>query len=181
MQTSFEPVRQDIVLVGGGHSHVDVLKRFGMKPERGVRLTLIARDLLTPYSGMVPGLIAQHYTRAECHIDLRPLAAFAGARVIHAPATGLDLTNNVVQGAGRPPVRFDLLSIDTGSTPSTAGIAGAEHALPVKPIDRFLAGQAAIAAEIAATAKPFHIVVVGGGAGGVELTLSLDHQLRRDV
>ena len=181
MQMSSEPVRQDIVLVGGGHSHVDVLKRFGMKPEPGVRLTLIARDLLTPYSGMVPGLIAQHYTSAECHIDLRPLAAFAGARVIHAPATGLDLANNNVQVAGRPPVRFDLLSLDTGSTPSTAGIAGAEHALPVKPIDRFLRSQAELGAEFAAKPEPFYIVVVGGGAGGVELTLSLDHQLRRDL
>ncbi len=142
MQTQSEPVRQDIVLIGGGHSHVDVLKRFGMKPEPGVRLTLIARDLLTPYSGMVPGLIAQLYTSAECHIDLRPLAAFAGARLIHAPATGLELSNNAVHVAGRPPVRFDLLSLDTGSTPSSAGIVGAENALPVKPIDRFLTVQA---------------------------------------
>ena len=173
------PVHTDIVLVGGGHSHVDVLKRFGMKPEPGLRLTLIARDLLTPYSGMVPGLIAQLYTNAECHIDLRPLAAFAGARLIHAPATGLDLASNSVRIAGRPPVRFDLLSLDTGSTPSTANIAGAQHALPVKPIDRFLAGQAEMIAEIAAKSGRYHIVVVGGGAGGVELTLSLDQQLRR--
>jgi selenide,water dikinase len=179
MQTSSEPVRQDIVLVGGGHSHVAVLKQFGMKPEPGVRLTLIARDLLTPYSGMVPGLIAGHYTSAECHIDLRPLAAFAGARLIHAPATGIDLSDNIVHVAGRPPVRFDLLSLDSGSTPSVTGIAGAENALPVKPIDRFLATQAALADEIADKAGPFHIVVVGGGAGGVELTLSLNGQLRR--
>ena len=176
-----KPVQTDIVLVGGGHSHVDVLKRFGMKPQPGVRLTLIARDLLTPYSGMVPGLIAQHYTSAECHIDLRPLAAFASARLIHAPATGLDLSNNVVHVAGRPPVRFDLLSLDTGSTPSSAGIAGAENALPVKPIDRFLACQAEMVTKIAEKQGPFHIVVVGGGAGGVELTLSLDQQLRRDA
>ena len=179
MQTSSEPVRQDIVLVGGGHSHVAVLKLFGMKPEPGVRLTLIARDLLTPYSGMVPGLIAQHYTSAECHIDLRPLAAFAGARLIHAPATALDLSENSVHVAGRPPVRFDLLSLDSGSTPSATGIAGAENALPVKPIDRFLAAQANLADEIARKTGPFHIVVVGGGAGGVELVLSLDGQLRR--
>lgn len=179
MQTSSEPVRQDIVLVGGGHSHVAVLKQFGMKPAPGVRLTLIARDLLTPYSGMVPGLVAGHYTSAECHIDLRPLAAFAGARLIHAPATGIDLSENIVHVAGRPPVRFDLLSLDSGSTPSVTGIAGAENALPVKPIDRFLASQAALAEEIADKSGPFHIVIVGGGAGGVELTLSLDGQLRR--
>ncbi|MEL0143191.1 MAG: bifunctional NADH dehydrogenase FAD-containing subunit/selenide, water dikinase SelD, partial [Alphaproteobacteria bacterium] len=80
------PSPTDIVLVGGGHAHVDVLKKFGMKPERGVRLTLVARDMLTPYSGMIPGYIGGQYSRAEAHIDLRPLGAFAGARLIQAPA-----------------------------------------------------------------------------------------------
>lgn len=172
------PITCDIVLVGGGHSHVDVLKRFGMKPEPGVRLTLITRDLLTPYSGMIPGYIADHYSEAEAHIDLRPLAAFANARVIHAAATGLDLDANFVQVAGRPPVAFDFVSIDTGSTPSTAQIDGAEHGLPVKPIDRFLEAYHRLTDEIRGHDGPFHITIAGGGAGGVELTLALSHRLR---
>ncbi len=171
------PITCDIVLVGGGHSHVAVLKRFGMKPEPGVRLTLITRDLLTPYSGMIPGYIANHYSEAEAHIDLRPLAAFANARVIHAAATGLDLQNNYVQVAGRPPVAFDFVSIDTGSTPSTAKIEGAEHGLPVKPIDRFLDSYHRLTDEISDHNGPFHITVAGGGAGGVELSLALHHRL----
>ncbi|MBT5356945.1 MAG: selenide, water dikinase SelD [Rhodospirillaceae bacterium] len=172
------PITCDIVLVGGGHSHVAVLRRFGMKPEPGVRLTLITRDLLTPYSGMIPGYIADHYSEAEAHIDLRPLAAFANARVIHAAATGLDLAQNFVQVAGRPPVAFDLISIDTGSTPSTAHIEGAEHGLPVKPIDRFLDAYHRLTDEIRGHDGPFHITVAGGGAGGVELSLALSHRLR---
>jgi len=172
------PITCDIVLVGGGHSHVDVLKRFGMKPEPGVRLTLVTRDLLTPYSGMIPGYIADHYSEAEAHIDLRPLAAFANARVIHAAATGLDLDTNFVQVAGRPPVAFDFVSIDTGSTPSTAHIVGAEHGLPVKPIDRFLEAYHRLTDEIRGHDGPFHITIAGGGTGGVELTLALSHRLR---
>ena len=174
------PVTTDIVLVGGGHAHVAVLRRFGMKPEPGVRLTLVTRDVDTPYSGMIPGYIAGHYTREECHIDLRPLAMFAGARLIHAPATGLDPVANRLLVAGRPPVPFDLLSLDTGSTPPASVIPGAvEHAIPVKPIDRFLGAVADIEAAIERDGARLRVVVIGAGAGGVELTLALQDRLRR--
>ncbi|MDA0221344.1 MAG: bifunctional NADH dehydrogenase FAD-containing subunit/selenide, water dikinase SelD, partial [Proteobacteria bacterium] len=77
-------IHTDIVLIGGGHAHVEVLRAFAMAPLEGVRLSVIARDVLTPYSGMLPGYLAGLYDHDEAHVDLRPLAARAGARLIHA-------------------------------------------------------------------------------------------------
>ena len=170
------PVATEIVLVGGGHAHVAVLRMFGMKPEPGVRLTVVARDTFTPYSGMIPGYIAGHYRHEDCHIDLGPLCRFAGARLIHAPAVGLDPDSRRLAVEGRPPLRYDLLSIDTGSTTRIGTIPGAAvHGLPVKPLDRFLCTLDRRSAELSAGAP---LTVVGGGAGGVELALALAYRLR---
>jgi len=180
MLTESEPIKKNIVLVGGGHSHVHVLKRYGMRPQPGIRLTLISKDILIPYSGMVPGLISQTYKYSEGHIDLRRLASFANARLIHSSATQLDLLQKLVHVTKRPPVKYDLLSLDIGSTPSVPSVSGAEHALPVKPLDKFLTEQEKIREEIINKKNTYNIVIVGGGAGGVELSLSLDQQLRRN-
>jgi len=180
MQSSTTPVIKDLVLVGGGHAHVAVLRRFGMKPVPGLRLTLITRDVHTPYSGMLPGYLAGHYDYDACHIDLGPLARFAGARLYHAEVAGLDAANRRLEVAGRPPVTFDLLSINIGSRPRTLDVPGAaEFAIPVKPIDAFLVRWEALIARVLTSRGPFRIGVVGGGAGGVEVVLATRHRLRQ--
>src|SRR5580704_772201 len=132
------PLSQDLVLVGGGHAHVHVLKSFGMRPVAGVRVTLIAREVETPYSGMLPGYVAGRYGFAECHIDLGRLARFAGARLIHDEAVGLDRGARHVLCHAHPAIRYDVVSLDIGSTPRLDDVPGAaEHTISVKPIDRF--------------------------------------------
>jgi selenide, water dikinase len=181
MKQSNIPVLKDIVLVGAGHAHVGVLRNFAMQPLPGVRLTLITREVHTPYSGMLPGMIAGLYSYDDAHIDTGPLCHFAGARLFHSEVTGIDIDNKRITCANRPPVPYDILSLNIGSTPS-ASVAGAvTHAIPVKPIDGFLARFEMARRRIVASQGPFAIAVVGAGAGGVELILSMQRRLARDV
>ena len=172
------PIIKDLVLLGGGHSHIAVLKSFGMRRIPGVRLTLISRDIETAYSGMLPGLIAGHYSFDQAHIDLVPLARFAGARFFHDEVTGIDPEALTISLANRPPVSYDLLSINTGSTPATHEVSGAgDHVVPVKPINRFLGHWESLRKRIGEYGAGARIGVVGGGTGGVELCLSVHHAL----
>ena len=165
------PIATDLVLLGAGHAHVEVLRRFAMRPEPGVRLTLIGREPETPYTGMLPGLIRGDYSFDEAHIDLAPLAAGAGARLILAEATNIDLAARRIAVTGRPTVPFDLLSIDVGGEPAMPPASGQ----PVKPIGQFLERLAALEATLQTGAR---IAVVGGGPGGTELALALARRYR---
>ena len=184
MQSSNQPVLRDLVLVGGGHSHVGVLRMFAMQPEPGVRITMICTDIDTPYSGMLPGYISGHYSFDEVHIDLGRLCAFAGARLVHDAVIGIDRKTQKVICKNRPPVPYDLLSINIGSTPQVRHVDGAQAlAVPVKPIAQFNQRWLALldkARQWPTHRGPMTIAVVGAGAGGVELVLSMQHRLRNE-
>jgi selenide, water dikinase len=178
MQSS-QPIVKDLVLIGGGHSHVAVLKRFGMQKLPGLRITLVCRDTHTPYSGMLPGLVAGHYSFDEAHIDLGPLCRFAGARFYHDDVIGLDAENRLVQCRNRPPIPFDVASINIGSTPRTDVPGAADVVVPVKPINRFIAHWERMAERVLAYNNGVRIGVVGAGAGGVEILLAVQYRLRQ--
>ena len=83
------PFTRDLVLIGGGHTHALVLRKWGMDPLAGVRVSVINPGPTAAYSGMLPGFVAGHYGLEDCQIDLERLGAFAGARVMGAAATGI--------------------------------------------------------------------------------------------
>ena len=181
MQSNTHPTQKDLVLIGGGHSHALVLRMLGMNPLPGLRLTLITDTSHTPYSGMLPGHVAGFYNFDETHIDLRRLAQFANTQFYLDRAIGLNLDRKQVICSDHPPVKFDYLSIDIGSTPETISILGAtEYAIPAKPVPQFLYAWNSLLEQV--TSKPqqnITIAIVGGGAGGVELALNMHSHLQR--
>lgn len=174
-----QTLSKDIVLIGGGHAHAIALHQFALNPLPGVRLTLITDTLHTPYSGMLPGHIAGFYSFDQTHIDLHHLCKFAGAQLYQDHAIGLDLKRNQVLCSHRPPVLFDLLSIDIGSTPNRLQVRGADkYAIPAKPVSQFLNHwRETIESFARYPTKTLKLAIVGGGAGGVELALTMQQGL----
>ena len=166
---------KQLVLAGGGHSHALVLRRWAMHPKRrppGL-ISLVNRHSTALYSGMVPGLVAGLYSPEECAIDLRRLCALTGISFVQAEITAVDLARQELVLEGRPPLAWDLLSLDVGAAVGAAeggkSGGGSPGALPVKPLEPFLAWCQGLEA-------PQAISIHGGGAAAVEVALALRHR-----
>lgn len=168
-----------LILIGGGHSHVEVLRRFGMNPPPDTELVLVSPHADTPYSGMLPGWIAGHYSRAQCHIDLAALCRRSNFRLILTRCIGINPEAGLVfceNGAG---LNFDRVSIDTGGRSPAFDTPGAlDHALAVKPVENFVARWEAVCESATGKGAPDHVAMVGAGAAGVEVLLAMQHRLR---
>jgi pyridine nucleotide-disulfide oxidoreductase family protein len=167
---------KQLVLAGGGHAHVHVLAEAAREPFVAARLTLVSPYARQFYSGMLPGLVAGRYTADDCAIGLDALAQRARIAFVQSTATGLDAARRVLHLANGQQLRYDVLSIDTGSVPPRGAIDGAdEHALFVRPIEEFIVRWERLLAV--AQTRSVGVVVVGGGPAGVELALAIEHRL----
>ncbi len=166
-----------VVLVGAGHTHIQVLRHWMMHPDPAIEATLVVDTPIAVYSGMAPGLVAGQYERHELEIDAVPLARRAGVRVVLAPCTGVEAAHRRVLVEGREPLSFDVASFDVGSTVAGLELPGVrDHAVPTRPINRLAA---AISGRVEAlTSQQPNVVVVGSGAGGIELAFCIDARLR---
>jgi len=171
------PIVKHLVLVGGGHAHALVIRMWAMNPLPGVRLILISPNWQTPYSGMLPGLLAGHYTCDDIHIDLRKVCTWANVRFIEDYVVSLDTHDKTLTLSKHPKINYDTLSIDIGSTPDLSLPGLQDFAQAVKPIDQFYPRYQACLKRcltMSGTAKKtYRVAVVGGGAGGIEVVLAM--------
>lgn len=164
---------REIVLLGGGHAHIEVIRRFGSNPIRDSRLTVFDPNPRPVYSGMVPGFVAGQYQRRELEIDLKALCDRSGATFIERAATEVRADSVELEGGER--FAFDVASMDIGSTVAGVSSPGVrEFALPSRPIATLISGLENLL-KAASNQAPLH--VIGAGAGGIELAFCLEAQL----
>jgi pyridine nucleotide-disulfide oxidoreductase family protein len=173
------PARQ-LLLLGAGHAHVQVLAQMAQSPWAGAQVTLIAPHARQLYSGMVPGFVAGHYALEDCVIPLEPLVRRSGIRWLQRSVVALDAGQQTVQLDDGRLLHYDWLSLNTGPVQDRAqlerSLPGArEHALFLRPIEAF----AGLWPQVLALgqSRALRIAVIGAGAAGMELAMAMRQRL----
>lgn len=171
--------RRHIVLLGVGHTNAHIVRMWAMNPLPDTDLTCISDGGVATYSGFLPAVLAGQLPPEAMEIDLVRLCAAAGARLITDPVIGLDRQRNLLLFSERPPVPYDVLSIGIGSVPQmpTAG-ADTPSLLTIKPMRSFIDRLTTAVESCSNQQGPLRVVVVGGGAAGVEVTQCLPARLK---
>lgn len=172
--------RQRLVLVGAGHAHAEVLRRFALQPQPGVDLVLVSPVTAAPYSGMMPGWMGGRYAWDDCCIDFATLAARAGARCLAAAVVALDADQRTLMLASGERLQTDWLSLNIGSTVSAPqAAADLPLLLPTRPLPDLRTRAQQLLQTLAGrnSAAPLHVVGVGAGAAGFEMLLGLQVRL----
>lgn len=166
-----------MLLVGGGHAHLQVLAELARRPLRGWQVDLVSPQEHQIYSGMLPGWIAGHHPLEDCLVPLRPLAERAGIRFHRTAGTSLDMTGKSLRCENGESLGFDVLSLDIGPVPALEGlVVDSANVLPIRPLAGLVDAWPRLMARIGGQCTPFHLVIVGAGAGGLELALSVRHR-----
>lgn len=172
-----------VVLVGGGHAHIQVLEALAAAP-LDAAVSLLVDVPVAVYSGMVPGVVAGQYAPREVELDPVGLARSVGAEVIIGRAVGVDPAARCITTEDGRKVRYDVACFDVGSTVAGLDTPGVrERAVPTRPIGAFVRrlDEVLRQARNEPGSAPFRIVVVGGGAGGVELVFTFAHRIGTDM
>ncbi len=164
---------KQLVLIGGGHANVQVLKKLCMNNIKGLHTILISENFETIYSGMTPGFIHDDFSKEEISIDLQRLCFNAGATFIKDKVVKLDTNHKELHLQNFPSVNYDLLSINTGSISNTKkiNIENTSKYFFVKPISSLVKNLSQID-QIVKNNKN-KIVIIGGGVASYELAFSL--------
>jgi NADH dehydrogenase FAD-containing subunit len=166
-----------LLLVGGGHASVALLKRAQAWTRRqGATVTLLSEHPTLYYSGMVPEYLGGVYAADEVQIDLEAWCDQAGVRWLRGQATALDPADRVVRTAQGRAVDYDLVVFDVGAR--TAGVTDDTPGVHVKPlhhverVERFVRRAVNAAPGDQPDARS-RLAIVGGGAAGTEVALNV--------
>lgn len=156
-----------LILVGGGKAHLQVLEKLQKGPLKNAETLLISPNPFQYYSGMFSGFVEGIYHKDEIRINLERLTKRANIEWLEDAVTAIDPMQKKVLTATGQIFNYDAISFDIGSLTAGTDLQGVkEYAYRIKPNYHFVN-------TIEKVRKEGKVVIVGGGAMGIEIALAL--------
>lgn len=156
-----------IILAGGGHGHVTLLRELKNKPLPNTEIHLISDYPLQYYSGMLPGYIQGVYSKEDFSFNLQELANQTGVSFHCETIKQVDANRQTVT-TDSSTYPYDLLSLNLGViSDDLLPIKSGSKVCKTKPINEIVEFCDNL------TASPFMLSIVGGGLSGCELAIAL--------
>jgi len=171
-----------LVLIGGGHTNVLLIKKWLMSPKLipEIPVSIISRDSYLVYSAMFPSVISKSISLEESLIDIKSLAKNAKISFIEEEVKDIDFNLKTIVLSNRPSVDFSKLVLNYGSETKIPRefetLVKNRNAFPIKP---FLRAYDLIQQEdIFDSVKELPFVIVGSGLAAIEVSYALRKRWR---
>jgi pyridine nucleotide-disulfide oxidoreductase family protein len=179
-----------LVLVGAGHAHANVLLNITQRCNSDLEIILVSPVLLAPYSGMIPGWLAGYYEWDECCLNFESLCKKSGTKIYLDSVVAIDPDLCELTLSSGEKLSYDWLSLNIGSTlrPNVAMSEQIDQIeteiLAMRPLSALKNGWEQLQASINTlsaldTNTEFKVVMVGGGAAGVESILAVQYCIQQ--
>lgn len=171
---------KQLVLLGAGMVHLQLLYTLANKPLPEVQVTLVAAETHMVYPAMGPGLVAGDYQQEDCTIPLEPLVRRAGIRWLQQQPESLDAGQQTLAFGDGSTQHYEWLSIDAApahhSEQLEQTIPGAgKFGLCVYPLETWAQRWPRVQ-ELAAK-HPLRIALIGDHPAALELALAVQQRL----
>lgn len=177
--------KQTLILVGGGHAHLQVICD---KSFHNINKLLISETDIATYSGLLPATVAGLCEESAANVSLRPLCAAHGVHFIQGTVVKVIPRDRhiFVRSPGSRvdyALSYTVLSLNIGSVTKSIPLANSSptsnaHVIHTRPISSLIPTFRKFEAATESMSSLPQIVVVGGGAAGLELSLALHARTR---
>ena len=169
-----------LVLVGVGHSHLHLIQTLKKKTINNLEVVIISNCFYAPYSGTLPGYIAQHFDFEDSHIDLITLTNKKNFQFIHSSVKEIQAEEKTITLENGLNIFYDILSINIGSVPSVDITSSSKNIIPIKPIPQFTRKIEQMVEEAIKKNNLYRFAVLGGGVAAIESALAIEYRVRNE-
>jgi selenide,water dikinase len=165
---------KNILLIGGGHAHIQVLHQLSRLDPQKIRVTLVSDVKLAPYSGMIPSFLAGDYQSEELQFDLESICQRLGFEFLNKAVVKINANQNSAICADAQTLSFDICSINIGIRPQMIPAIGqnSRDVFYLKPISKLIEKWQSLATQFTKDKAELDLTIIGGGAAAFEIAVA---------